>query len=868
MTRTIRCGVAWAAVSILIGCLCGCGDQRLPLNAGQQQAVNVMPADALVVGIAAEQDVAGPFLVQADAAAVGGFAVVLPEGAGTTDLSGSFALPIDVAIAGDYNVWLHCRWQNSCGNSVALAGGGNQVLTCSDNVYGSWHWVRAGTMKLAVGKQAIHVREREDGIAIDQVLLTRRLDFRPAGAIRKSGAQTVEVRRFADAFNRSPGHGLGWQVLAGDWGIDFSYDPNRVPNQYSLAGQAGDNRRGVLVLDREPWHGVRFAFSVSFEDPAEFGVVVNHPGSLTVTCQKDKIRVAGRAAGCELPAGQWHRIEIEQWAWVVRCRVNGKPVLAATLKNVPAPGKPAFVVQAGKVHFDDVKLRSISWQADDSGRQRIRWPTAEQWYRRRRKDGALELCGRAGDLPLPAAPLPAAELFLEASGETVPRVVNATATGNTRNNGEVRQAWYACRGTPVLRAADRPVAIRRVAIRYARNPVDRYRIGPYHFTENKIDDLSDYLDFTDEEYKEMAADNPGKLRRRPKKIRLIGSEVSSPWNRRRGRWRIESGVLVGRGPEAELRHSQTIAGDYTMQCRVRFHGDNALAGFSNGLQRGDRQTLVLGPDRNEAEIMLPADDEWHRIALSKTARELVVRVDRKEVLRRDRETAVDDQLALQVFRGEVWFDDVSFLIPRQSRSSAYYAFDRRETDWLRTGDGQWLDHGGISCAIASSWISLIAPDAEGMLWYKQTAGPDVALAVNIEENTEWFGWDVKPDSHRHYPADNVRLCLGTSKDIRPGYRLELNAARRTATILYRNNKEVLRVAQNRDFPIRHVGGHSPYRPRKSRIILSKQDGLIRAVVNGKEVLRYQDKDPLPVSTVGFGGYRTRVNFSHIEVVKP
>ena len=40
---------------------------------------------------------------------------------------------------------------------------------------------------------------------------------------------------------------------------------------------------------------------------------------------------------------------------------------------------------------------------------------------------------------------------------------------------------------------------------------------------------------------------------------------------------------------------------------------------------------------------------------------------------------------------------------------------------------------------------------------------------------------------------------------------------------------------------------------------------MRVVINGKEVLRANDPNPLPVSRLGIGGYRTHANFSFIEV---
>ena len=57
--------------------------------------------------------------------------LILPEGAGSKILDGRLALPLNAAAAGEYQVWVHCYWQNSCGNSVACGVGGDpKSYTC------------------------------------------------------------------------------------------------------------------------------------------------------------------------------------------------------------------------------------------------------------------------------------------------------------------------------------------------------------------------------------------------------------------------------------------------------------------------------------------------------------------------------------------------------------------------------------------------------------------------------------------------------------------------------------------------------------------------------------------------------------------
>ncbi|MFW5915292.1 MAG: hypothetical protein ACOCTQ_02345 [Planctomycetota bacterium] len=186
-------------------------------------------------------------------------------------------------------------------------------------------------------------------------------------------------------------------------------------------------------------------------------------------------------------------------------------------------------------------------------------------------------------------------------------------------------------------------------------------------------------------------------------------------------------------------------------------------------------------------------------------------------------------------------------------------------------DGRWKDRGGLACVIASSWISLIAPESDGMLWNKHQWGPDVHVAFNLEENSEWFGWDQKP-THRHHPHDNIRLALSMERDSDSGYLVELNSDDRSHMIVYRKGEEVKRIRQDDDFPIQYTGGHSPYSPRKSRIALNYRDGTLQLTVNGQSVLDYTDPDPLDFGRegplIGIGGYETRANFSHIEIRKP
>jgi hypothetical protein len=813
------------------------------------------PEGAVVRNAADAVRVRAAFRLQPDAAAPGGAILVLPEGAGTDARAGRAELEVEIPAAGRYHAWARVRWRDACGNSVSLrVDDGPHRSVGGDDVFNVWHWVKAGECSLATGAHRVTLLEREDGVALAQLLLTRDPLYRPSGPIR-TGAVARGIRRFGDRFDRSPGHGLGrWEVVSGQWEHTFSLDPNRIPNQYSLVGKATGGRALALV-EGPPWVGCRLAFSVRPLGPGRFGCVVDRAGEreLPVLIELEeagaRLRVGARPPtelGDRVRPGQWHRIEVERWAWRLRVAVDGEAVFEAS-DLAARSGRPGLIVAAGAAVFDDVDVDEVPWTADDGGTLRIAWRPAEgaRWYRRR-SDGVL--VGKAGSITSPDIGLPICDRLLQGDG----------ISAETVESGRAVRFF----------ASEDPAWIDRVALAYGGRRTEPFRIGPYHFTERRIEDPSDYLDFTDEEWRKIQqSPDRDKLRRRKKYVPLVGAGAHCIWSRRAGRWRLRDGELWGRGPDASLRYAQEIVSDLEVRLRVRLAREAGAAELLlYDAERAVRVRLSRGEERaemrNGCRLRVP-DGAWHRLRVAVRGRTLEAALDDgtatcATVIRGD-----GGGVLLTVPDGSAGFDDIEFAVPRRSARGVFSTFDRRETGWWREG-GRWMDHGGMACVLASHWVSLIAPEGGGALWHKRPFGSDVLVAFNIEENSEWFGWSQRP-SHAHYPYDNVRVVLGMEPDVESGYRLELNSRDRTATVLYRNDKEVASVAQDADFPIRYVGGHAPYRPRKNRITLVKRGWLLRAMVNGEEVLRYEDPQPLPVRRVGIGGYRTRVNFSHIEL---
>ncbi|MCK6474518.1 MAG: hypothetical protein L6R28_22600 [Planctomycetes bacterium] len=850
-----------------------------------------LPANAVILQ-AAQAEIVAPFVVSNDPTAAGGKALALPQGTETKEHTGRAKLAFEVKTEGVYRTWARVRWTDDCGNSLDWCFDGAEPRTIgNDKAFEAWHWIAGEPRKLAPGPHALTLIEREDGVAVDQILFTTDEAYVPEGALTPQGEQPG-IRRFGDEFARSPGHGLGaWEPKSGAWNLQFSFDPNRIPNQYALSGSASapDQQPAVALAQAPDWDGARFAFSLFPETEGRCGAVLDHrgKGSLCVTFDtgngKAKLRVEGDGIQAETDLGedfrlkQWHAVAIERWAFVLRVWLDRKLVLSRF--DLPAPGGAAgLYVGAGQAVFDDVAIDSIPYQTEGPGGARIPWKLGDDSRWSRPGSGAA-LLGRGGTLAAGMEGLGVEELVLdpdpqspgactvEAEGLYPVKEAGATLAWRPSNLDEARPS------TVRLRAGEKEVRIKRAAVRFGDPLRDTYTVGPYDFNLSYLVDPSDYLDFTPEEEKQMReSKDAGKFLRRPRNMPVVGNRGGehSPWYGVGGQWHPGRGVLGARGP-GKLRHARDFVGDVELRAKVRLVEANATATlrlYDGGKDsEGARLRIESGkPGENEGNGLLRAEaGKWHEVCFSVRGSTATAQLDGGAARSWKIERGEAGGAYLEAGAGSVEFDDVAFVLPRAGPESSFFTFERRETDWWRTGqDAEWIDHGGIACVMASSWVSLVATKGDGMLWLKRPVPNDLIVALELEENSEWYGWD-HPHSHTHYPYNNIRVALTPGGGIEKGYTLVLNAENFKRTVLYRDGKEVAQVLQDGRFPIRYVGGHAPMTPRKNRLVLVKRGGEIRAEVNGQTILTWSDPEPLSVSRVGLGGYQTRANFTFIEL---
>ena len=119
--------------------------------------------------------------------ASGGRYLQIPQGAGKPpENDGRARLQFEVRKAGTYQLWARVWWLDGCGNSIGFALNGSKSFTFGqDASYGKWHWVQAPRrlqqLELEPGIDVLEISAREDGVAVDQILLTLNRRYVPVG---------------------------------------------------------------------------------------------------------------------------------------------------------------------------------------------------------------------------------------------------------------------------------------------------------------------------------------------------------------------------------------------------------------------------------------------------------------------------------------------------------------------------------------------------------------------------------------------------------------------------------------------------------------------------------------------------------------
>ncbi len=124
--------------------------------------------------------------------ASGGAWLSIPEKAGNPPMleKGFAKFEVEIPSDGGWFLWARVLWDGECSNSFTIQiDDGAPFLFGEDTTFNVWHWVRypvsrmAKPVTLSKGKHTVIFRNREDGVALDQFLLTTEKRYVPVGIV-------------------------------------------------------------------------------------------------------------------------------------------------------------------------------------------------------------------------------------------------------------------------------------------------------------------------------------------------------------------------------------------------------------------------------------------------------------------------------------------------------------------------------------------------------------------------------------------------------------------------------------------------------------------------------------------------------------
>jgi hypothetical protein len=365
------------------------------------------PQDTVVLEAESAMSVQFPFRVVADKECNGETCLTVPQGVGKPpEILGRVRFTAKLTRTADYKLWIRARWTNHDGNSVGLYLPDRKPEAIGQGgVYGRWHWVPGPVAKLEKGNLTFYLFNREDGIFLDRILLVPDATYIPRGkeGLRVPAGWAAQDFYFADDFSRSTEQPVQqWKALSGKWGINYTLDPNKLPNFFSYTGTS--EKQGLSITGRRYWKDYYFEAAIRPEGCQAAGLVfslVDDKHYLLLRWTK-----ANRLELCRVAGGKetlvessallrldntWWRLGVESWSGRVTVTLDGRKVLGSTM--TVSGGKVGLLVSGGTSVFDNVEVSPVRRFAGGPIEQAALWQIKEGKFEQD-KDGTFSGKGK------------------------------------------------------------------------------------------------------------------------------------------------------------------------------------------------------------------------------------------------------------------------------------------------------------------------------------------------------------------------------------------------------------------------------------------------------------------------------------------
>lgn len=187
----IRFIITLATSLSLAGLLAGCGKDSQASIPAAQPAVQppsesaAAPAPArlhLVIEAESMSGLTAPMALAEESDTAGGQCVRIPAGLKGATPTGRIETSFNMPAEGEVKVWYRVHWNGTCANSLTMSVAGMpEYIVGEDGTYGAWHWVHTPVIPLPQGEHTLVIGQREEDVAIDQILITQDLEYFPMG---------------------------------------------------------------------------------------------------------------------------------------------------------------------------------------------------------------------------------------------------------------------------------------------------------------------------------------------------------------------------------------------------------------------------------------------------------------------------------------------------------------------------------------------------------------------------------------------------------------------------------------------------------------------------------------------------------------
>ncbi len=879
-----------------------------------------MAAEKIVIEAEDARGMNAPFVIRRDERASGGMSVGIPDKTETgrdakpPEVVGSVRYSLTLEKDGKYAFWVRKWWMDGCGNSVKLSVDDLPAYQVGeDGTYLYWDWIKMPIdLELKAGEHTMDIHNNEDGVWLDQIVVTDDLQYVPAGQ-EAPGDTTIKERDIylADDFMRAENQTGAWTAVSGSWKVSALDHPERSANAFQYAA-SGDGAR--LVTTGYPfWRDYAIEVAAMAGKGTDLGLVFLRSDESNYYLwsvpvgpgrgMKLSKMVAGKEevlfrAEKHLRTGQWYKLGAAAYRGNILLEIDDDPVARVQDLSHLKGTVGLYSAGTGTASFDDAFIKSVKLITDDFTDTRLSgWEVTDDAFRvytPAEKAVALAVIrkGFGRDLTLPSGDGPMLLSTGKGTATTgtaywydytlsfdvlphLPRAWSVVVGRTEKSEGTVFTFTPTDTGVSVA-ATDMDSAV-EIECGWA---VAWHKVR----IDNRRDTLSLVLDDTvvmEGGWPETAgragfsADGAGVLfdnlavrtYGRPTPEAKITTQFTLErtmmnWASVQYEWEPDpTGKMVWNrldflgDLELSYRYGAGMSADETIRLGISPEKGKADTGVRM-IVSSRKVELYAGKESVSADLpgaKAESEPKLDVVSLRRAGDSIVASINGRDILRKQT-AGTDGGGRLWVALAEAKVSPEKIRV--HTNSTRDYVMGKAPVEW-RVSNGHFTVTNRWKCDPRWSWFCVMSP-AESIMWNKRSYAGDLSVDM-------WTGMKMELRRKPTYgdPGDmNLTICAD-GRSLGTGYSFIYGGYDNTASRLLRNDKVVAETTKVTVPSTRHNGGN--IHRRWFHLAMKKRGPRVECWLDEKMVLEYEDPDPLTGTRVAAWTFDNGMMMSRIRI---